>query len=118
MSTLNFASNFNNKMRCYFFSALRLRNDTVYKKGATLTISLGKYDKGKAKIVDIEFITLEGITDRIAFLDAGKSADKLRKEIKEAYKNKPQINWATQEFACMILEWQRQSGMNNVFDKG
>lgn len=113
---LDFSTNWNTKLRCLFFTTLRLRNDKKYYKGATFQTSFQNYPKGKVKVYDIRFITIDKINDWIARLDTGYSANECRKILKEMYKHRP-INWKTQELAYMLLGWEGEMGMNSLFDK-
>lgn len=117
METLNFSTNWNNKLRCRSFTTIRIRNDTKYHKGAVLNIALQKYPKGKAKIIDITYMTLDNISEWIARLDTGYSANECKEMLKTMYKNKPQINWETQVLAYMLLAWEGQERMSDLFEQ-
>lgn len=117
LKSLNFNYNWNTKLRCRNFTALRLRNDAKYYSGARLNITLQGFQKGVAKVIDVKYLTLDKVNEWIARLDTGYSAHECRELIKTMYKNKPQINWKTQELAYVLLEWENQEGMEYLFEK-
>lgn len=114
---LNFSFNWNTKLRCRNFTTIRLRDDTKYFKGARLAITLQNYQKGVAKVIDVKTMTLDRINEWIARLDTGYSAQECREKIKTMYKNVPLIDWKTQELVYVLLEWENQEGMDNLFEK-
>ena len=113
---LDFSFNWNNKLRNNCFTTIRLRNDAKYFKGAKYAVSLQNYPKGNARAVDVKYLTIDKINNWIARLDTGYSAKECVAMIKEMYKNKPLINWKTQELAYCLLEWENQNGMKHLFD--
>lgn len=116
METLNFSYNWNSKLRCRSFTTIRMRNDKKYHKGAILNVALQNYPKGKAKIIGISFITLDRISEWIARLDTGYSAKECKEMLKTMYKSKPMIDWKKQEFAYMLLSWEGQERMSDLFE--
>lgn len=116
-TVLNFSTNWNNKLRCRSFTTIRMRNDTKYHKGAILSIALQNYPKGKAKVIGISFMTLDKISEWIARLDTGYSAKDCKEMLKTMYKNNPTIDWKTQEFAYILLAWEGQERMSDLFEK-
>lgn len=115
MDTLNFTYNWNTKLRGKSFTTIRLRNDAKYYKGAVLSVALQNYPKGKAKVIDVKYLTIDKISEWIARLDTGYSAKECKDLIKAMYKNKPLINWQTQQLAYVLLAWENQEGMDNLF---
>lgn len=117
LKVLNFNYNWNTKLRCRNFTTIRLRNDAKYFKGARFSITLQNYQKGMAKVIDVKFMTLDKVNEWIARLDTGYSAKECREMIKTMYKNAPLIDWKTQELVYVLLEWENQEGMDNLFEK-
>ncbi|MFR9165016.1 MAG: ASCH domain-containing protein [Dysgonomonas sp.] len=117
MDKLDFSYNWNNKLRCRCFTTLRLRNDEKYYKGARFEVSMSGYPKGKAKVVDIKIIKLNQINEWIARLDTGYSARETKDILKKMYKNKPYINWDTQELSYALLAWENQEKMQSLFEE-
>lgn len=70
-----------------------------------------------AKVIDVKFMTLDKVNEWIARLDTGYSAKECREMIKTMYKNVPLIDWKTQELVYVLLEWENQEGMDNLFEK-
>jgi len=116
MKKLSFQYNWNNKLRCRCFTTLRLRNDEKYYKGAVYEVDLQGYPKGKAKAVDVKYLTLDKINEWIARLDTGYTAKETRELIRKTYKNKPHIDWNTQQLSYIILAWKDQEKMLDMFD--
>ena len=117
METLDFSYNWNSKLRCRNFTTLRLRNDGKYHKGARFEVSMQGYPKGKAKVVDVKIIKLDQINEWIARLDTGYSAQETKDIIKKMYKDKPCINWETQELLYVLLAWENQEAMQTLFNE-
>lgn len=117
LKVLNFNYNWNTKLRCRSFTTIRLRNDAKYFKGARFSITLQNYQKGIAKVIDVKFMTLDKVSEWIARLDTGYSAKECKEIIKTMYKNKPLIDWKTQELAYVLLKWENQEGMNHLFEE-
>ncbi len=118
MDKLDFSYNWNNKLRCRCFTTLRLRNDEKYHKGARFEVSMQGYARGQAKVIDVKYLKLEQISEWIARLDTGYSAKECKEMIKQMYKNVPLIDWKKQELAYVLLAWEGQKGMNNLFEEG
>ncbi|NDW10467.1 hypothetical protein [Dysgonomonas sp. 520] len=113
---LDFGYNWNNKLRNRCFTTLRLRNDAKYYKGARFEVLLQGYPKGKAKVVDIKHIRLDHINEWIARIDTGYSARETKDVIKKMYKNKPQIDWNTQQLSYLLLAWEDQEKIPDLFE--
>ncbi len=105
---LLFSNNWNNKLNCDAFSTLRLRNDRSYYVGAKKNVVLNGAYKGPATIVSVSYFTLDKINESIARLDTGYSAEDCRKIIMTMYKNKPQIDWFSQQLAFSILVYDKK----------
>lgn len=117
MEKLDFSYNWNNKLRNRCFTTLRLRNDAKYHKGARFEVSMQGISWGKAKIVDVKILKLDQINEWIARLDTGYSARETKDIIKKMYKNKPYINWDTQELSYPLLAWENQEKTQSLFDE-
>ena len=113
--TLKFSTNWNNKLNCNSFVTLRLRNDNKYYTGAKVNIWLGNTYKGKATIVGVSFYTLDKINEFVARLDTGYSAEECRKIIMEMYKNKPNIDWFTQQLAFCLISYDERAKQPDLF---
>lgn len=115
MDKLDFSYNWNNKLRNRCFTTLRLRNDGKYYKGVCFEVSMQGYAWGKAKVVDVKTLKLDQISEWIARLDTGYSARETKDIIKKMYKNKPYINWDTQELSYVLLAWENQEKTQMLF---
>jgi len=99
MRTINFTENFNGKLGCTFFTAIRLQTPARYVVGETYKISLnGKIIK-HAKLIDKRNLSLAKINNYIAWLDAGYNAEQLKNMMRIMYKNK------TSDLDKHPLEW-------------
>lgn len=88
---LEFSTNWNNKLDCTYFTTLRLSGR--FSVGDTIEIWLKKQFKGEGKVVKKRTINLKDISDIMAYLDTGYSAEETRDIIKKMH---PKItNWDT-----------------------
>jgi len=114
---LEFSYNWNNKLNNTAFSTLRLRDDRTYFKGARFDVYLKGVFKGKAKVEAVNHFTIDKITEFVARIDTGYSASECRKIIREMYKNRPGINWETQQLAFSLLVYEGKEEMNDLFGR-
>jgi hypothetical protein len=115
--TLKFSTNWNNKLNCNSFTTLRLRNDNKYYAGAKINIWLGNIYKGKGTILGVSLYTLDKINEYVARIDTGYSAEECRKIILQMYKNKPDINWATQQLAFCLIAYDKREKQADLFSE-
>jgi len=113
--TLKFSTNWNNKLNCNAFTTLRLRNDNKYYPGAKVNIWLGNTLKGKGTILGVSLYTLDKINEYVARIDTGYSAEECRKIILQMYKNKPTINWETQQLAFCLITYDERAKQPDLF---
>ena len=99
---LKFGHNWNNKLNCDCFTTLRLHNPKRYFVGAVKNIKLNEVFKGKATILCVVRFRLDQISEHVARLDTGYSAEDCKKMIRTMYKDKP-INWNTQLLDFPVL---------------
>lgn len=111
---LNFDRNYNNKLRCRVFTSLRLP-DEKYKKGALLDVQLGGYSKGTVKIIGMSHTSCDKLSEWIAKLDTGFTAKETIKLLKQLYADRPCIDWDTQPLVYLLLEWEGQERMSDIF---
>jgi hypothetical protein len=114
LQKLNFERNYNNKLRCRVFTSLRLPHEKL-KVGARFEITLGGYYKGTAKIIGVDHIRGGELPFLKAKLDTGFDVKETMQILKDCYKNRPCINWATQELTLLYLEWEGQERMSDIF---
>lgn len=60
-------------------------------------------------------ITLGQINRTMAKLDTGLLPDECRRLIRNLYKNRPGINWETQQLDYLLLEYLRESKEPSLF---
>lgn len=99
--TINFSTNWNNKLDCMAFTTIRLRNSNKYQIGREYKIILKKDFKKNARIEDIKTIYFNQINEFIAHLDTGYSAHETKNIIKKMYSK---INLETQPFSFILLK--------------
>lgn len=114
--TIDFKSGYNNKLRCDYFSAIQLADES-FKKGASVEISLGGFSKGKAKIVGLTSITLDKVNDTMTYLDSACNAKEFAKKFKADFEHRPAINWKNEPMVYLILKWEGKDRMNSLFTK-
>ena len=105
---LDFSTNWNGKLNCTAFSTLRLRDDRKYYVGAKKIVRLKEVHKGMATVVSISYFTIDKINEAIARLDTGYSAEECRKIIMSMYKNRPTIDWFSQQLAFCVLVYDKK----------
>lgn len=105
-NVIRFTKNWNNKLFCDCFTSIRLDQDK-YQVGiqydATLTTPDGKAILIKyVTCVTKTVLTIDQITDAMAWVDTGMNADKCRAMIKKMYE-KSVLDWSTQKMAFMVF---------------
>jgi len=65
----------------------------------------------------VNHFTIDKITEFVARIDTGYSASECRKIIREMYKNRPGINWETQQLAFSLLVYEGKEEMNDLFGR-
>lgn len=84
MKKLSFSKNWNNKLGCQAFTTIRRSFKSAEKE--VLEIILNGEFVCYGRIESIEWISIDEITDRIAFVDTGFDAEKTKKLLSELYK--------------------------------
>lgn len=111
---LNFDRNYNNKLRCKVFTSLRLPHPKL-KLGARFEITLGGYPKGTAKVIGVDHIRGGELSFLTAKIDTGFDVKETMLILKGNYKDRPCVNWNTQELTLLYLEWEGQERMSDIF---
>lgn len=110
METLEFATNWNHKLDCDYFTTIRLQNPKKYAKGNEFQVLLhsGKKQviKGVVEVIEVRNVFLTGLDDYTCMLDTGYNAVETQKLIKTIYKNKS-INWDRQLLSVIMLKKQQ-----------
>lgn len=109
MKTLKFTTNWNNKLNCKSFLAIRLYNPSLYYQYAEFMVELKKgdnYEKiGIFKIESIAIGMISELHDWQCLLDSGYCMDEWIKIVRNIYKNKP-IDIYNEKFCLMVLSRQ------------
>ena len=100
-TTINFSTNWNNKLACKCFTTLRLKNCKKYIIGKTYDIHLQRKFLKNAMIEDIKTIKFNDINEFIGMLDTGYSAHETKEIIKKMY---AKVNLETQPFYFILLK--------------
>ena len=107
-STLQFYFNWNNKLDNICFSTIRLFNGSRYFPGATFDIELvakgQTIPKGTAQALVVYKIKIHELGEYYARMDTSYSKEETIKIIRTMYKNKPNINVDTADFAIVLLK--------------
>lgn len=93
MQSLNFSSNWNNKLSCKVFTTIRLSNR--FNIGSVVDVKLKGKSLCSAKCTGKKKMKLSSINEYIAGIDTGYSADECKKVIRTMYSNK-NIDWSKQ----------------------
>lgn len=100
-NTINFSTNWNNKLDCVAFTTLRLRNSNKYQIGREYKIHLKNRFKKNARIEAMRTIYYHQINEFIAHVDTGYSAYETQKIIKKMYSK---INIEKQPLSFILLK--------------
>lgn len=85
MKNISFSFNWNNKLNCYCFTSIRIKNDDKYIMNENYEIILkGKIIK-KARLINIKDFKLKDIPEITAFLDTGYNKEDTINILKEIY---------------------------------
>jgi len=104
MDDLNFNHNWNGKLNCEFFTTIRLWNEKKYFVGAKFRHLIKEKFKGHVEVVGVKKIYIHQINDWMAWMDTGYSAKTTQDIIRKMYKNRPTINWDSQQLAYVMLK--------------
>ena len=108
METLHFTYNWNHKLDCDYFTAIRLFSDKRYQTGLKYSIILKQgqrqINKGVAEIVGVKHILLSELDEFTCYLDTGYGLLQTREIIKTIYKNfAPAIDWRKQLLSVSLF---------------
>ena len=112
---LDFEQNWNNKLNCGSFTAIRLHNPIKYCVGAVKNIYLDGRYKGDARILSVKPMRLEQVNLFVSKLDMGLPPEECIKEVKKLYKNRPGLNWQQQQVDLILLEYIKESKEPRLF---
>ena len=109
---LRFSTNWNNKLNCEFFTAIRLKSNS-YKPGDTLRVLLEQNGALRticdASIIEVRPLRIFQLNDWMCMLDSGMNADRFKNELYNMYKDQVKdINDA--EFVYLLLRKVKVSG--------
>lgn len=109
MDEINFSNNWNNKLECDCYTTIRLTSDK-YVFGRAYQINRTKKTKAgtektylhDAVIAAMHVMTIDKITNFMAYIDTGYDAVQCRDIIRKMYKYS-NINWNTQTISFILL---------------
>ena len=87
METINFSTNWNNKLTNRAFTTIRIHNERKYNIGGVYQIMLKNKPLGTATIRKIHVIKANQITDCMSFLDTGYSVPETINILRKMYPN-------------------------------
>lgn len=114
---LEFSINPNGVLNCQCFPLLRLHNPIKNCVGAVKQIYLKGVWRGNAKVIAIERMRMDGITPVLSHLAAGISPEEFRQKLRSQCRNRPGINWETQELDYLVLEYIWDSREPKLFQE-
>ncbi|TRX37878.1 hypothetical protein FNW52_02975 [Flavobacterium sp. ZT3R18] len=101
MEKLEFSTNWNNKLDCKCFTAIRIYNPQKHFKGNKFHIFLQKKYKAKAEILSVGVIKIDSLTDYICYLDTGYSRAETIEILKKIY---PRIDFKNTHLTVLLLK--------------
>ena len=101
MYTLNFSTNWNNKLDCKYFTTIRIYNPILHKTGNKFDINLRKKPKIKAEIIAVKKGYVKDLGGYDCYLDTGYSK---RETISIMQKMYPKVNFQHQQVALILLK--------------
>jgi len=99
---ISFSFNRNNKLLCPVKSTIRLRNDRKYQVGALYDITYHKEVISTDTILSIQHFTLDKLTENMARIDTGYSAEQCADLIRKMY-SASKLDWNVQQLSFIML---------------
>jgi hypothetical protein len=112
---LEFTENPNGKLNCQCFTLILLHHPVRNAIGAIKQIYLKGVWKGNAEIMHSATLTLDRINLPMAKLDCGLLPEECRRQVRNLYRNRPSINWETQQLDYILLEYIKESKEPSLF---
>jgi len=103
METINFSTNWNNKLTNRAFTTIRIHNDRKYYVGGEYQITLKNKPLGVAKLIKKHTITVNKLTDCMSYLDTGYSVPETINIISKMYPNLDLSN-ALFDFCLLVFK--------------
>jgi len=100
LKTIDFSTNWNNKLANRAFTTIRLKNTAKYKIGEMYSITLNKKPLATRKILDIRTFVLSELNEWICRIDTGYSLPQTIEMMKKMY---PQLIERTTPFYLILL---------------
>lgn len=116
MDNLNFGYNWNGKLNCNCFTTIRMHNPRKYQVGSKLYVLLQGKARGIATILAVKPFYLDKLNEFTSRIDTGYPLEECKRMIREMYKNKPLVNFETQLFDLVLLQYDKQKTVT-LFDK-
>lgn len=115
MNEIKFSQNWNRKLCCKLFTTLRLSGK--HNLNDVVLVTLKDKERGLAVVMDKQEISLDMITDSLAYIDTGYNAEETKKILQKMHKNK-NVNWDTQIIYFYVLKYELSDnlpciGLNN-----
>ena len=83
--TLEFSTNWNNKLDCKAFTTLRIYNPKQHFAGRKVKISLKEHDRGTGRIEAVKSFHINKLSPYISYLDTGYSVEECKNIMKRMY---------------------------------
>lgn len=112
---MEFPYNPNNVLLCDSFPMVRLSQPIKNAVGAVKQIYLKGIWRGNARILFSRQLLMSEITPDISYSVSNLSPDALRKQIRSSAKNRPGINWETQQLDYIVLQYIKESKEPTLF---
>lgn len=112
---MEFPYNPNSVLLCDSFPMVRLSQPIKNAVGAVKQIYLKGIWRGNARILFSRQLLMSEITPDISYPVSNLSPDELRKQIRSSTKNRPGINWETQQLDYIVLQYIKESKEPTLF---
>ncbi len=112
---IEYKTNPNGTLNCDCFPMIRLAHPIRNAVGSVKQIYLGGVWKGNARIEYTTLVRLDQITAPMSLWLAGVEPERLRRSIREAHKNRPGINWESQQLDFIVLRYLAESREPHLF---
>jgi hypothetical protein len=113
METIDFSTNWNNKLQCHAFTTIRLFNPNKYRVNSVYRIERNKHFLMQAAIIAIKPFMLHDLNDFMAYLDTGYNASECKLIIQRMYSK---VDFSkTQLSMILLVKVADAKTMNTVF---
>ena len=108
---LKFSHNYNGKLKCDYFTTIRLHNEKKFRPGNKLQVCWSGQWCDDVEVMDRKVFFLKDLNAFMAFLDTGCSVEETKKMIHTMYSNY-KVNVGQAKFDFVLCKWLKESKYN------